>query len=54
MPPGLVTARIDANTGQLAAPDDTAAISEFFFTDKLPPAATGPSNPANTGTEPLF
>jgi penicillin-binding protein 1A len=54
MPPGLVTARVDASTGQLAPPGDSAAVSEFFFTDKLPAAATGPANPANTGTEPLF
>ena len=54
MPPGLVTARINATTGQLAPPGDADAISEFFFTDKLPPAATGPGNPGNAGTEPLF
>jgi penicillin-binding protein 1A len=54
MPPGLVTARIDASSGQLAAAGDTAAISEYFFTDKLPAAATGPNTPGNTGTEPLF
>jgi len=54
MPPGLVSARIDANSGQLAANGDAAAISEFFFADKLPPAATGPSNPSNNTTEPLF
>jgi penicillin-binding protein 1A len=54
MPPGLVTARINATTGQLAPAGDAEAISEFFFTDKLPPAATGPGNPGNTGTEPLF
>ncbi len=54
MPPGLVSARVDAVTGQLAAANDSAAISEFFFTDKLPAAATGPGTPANAGTEPLF
>ena len=55
VPPGLVTARIDANTGQLAGAADPAAISEYFFIDKLPAATTtGPSNPANAGTEPLF
>ncbi len=54
MPPGLVSARVDATTGQLAAASDANAISEFFFTDKLPAAASGPSNPANAGTEPLF
>jgi penicillin-binding protein 1A len=54
MPPGLVSARVDAATGQLAAANDSAAISEFFFTDKLPTAVTGPGNPANAGTEPLF
>jgi penicillin-binding protein 1A len=54
VPPGVVTARINANTGQLAGAADPAAISEYFFTDKLPAAATGSSNPANAGTEPLF
>jgi penicillin-binding protein 1A len=54
MPPGLVTARIDANTGQLASAADAAAVTEYFFTDKLPAAAAGPGNPTNTGTEPLF
>ena len=53
-PPGLVTARIDASTGQLAAASDTAAVTEFFFTDKLPAGTASPSNPGNTGTEPLF
>ena len=54
MPPGLVTARIDANSGQLAPASDAAGLSEYFFTDKLPPAATGPANPNNNATEPLF
>ena len=54
MPPGLVSARVDATTGLLAPAGDSAAISEFFFLDKLPAAATGPANQANTNAEPLF
>jgi penicillin-binding protein 1A len=54
VPPGLVTARVNATTGLLAPPADTAAISEYFFTDKLPTAASGPGTPANTSAEPLF
>ena len=54
MPSGLVTARINAASGLLAPPTDTSAVTEYFFTDKLPPAGTGPGNPGNTGAEPLF
>ena len=54
MPPGLVTARVNAASGLLAPPTDTSAVTEYFFTDKLPPAGTGPGNPGNTGAEPLF
>jgi len=53
-PPGLVTARIDPNSGALAAAADTAAINEYFFTDKLPTATAGTTNPTTTGAEPLF
>jgi penicillin-binding protein 1A len=53
MPPGLVSARVDADRA-LAAANNSAAISEFFFTDKLPPAATGPGNPANAGPDRCF
>ena len=50
----LVMSRLDANTGQLAAASDAAAVTEYFFTDKLPTGTASPSNPGNTGTEPLF
>ena len=53
-PTGLVTARIDPNSGALAAAADTAAINEYFFTDKLPTATAGTTNPTTTGAEPLF
>jgi penicillin-binding protein 1A len=54
IPPGLVTARVDANTGQLAAANDPAAISEYFFTDKLPSGTTNAAASTNASAEPLF
>jgi penicillin-binding protein 1A len=54
MPPGLVSARINPTTGLLAAPGDSEAVDEFFFTDRLPAAVSGPGVPANSGSEPLF
>lgn len=50
-PPGLVTVRIDPQTGLLARPDDPAAIFETFREDQVPtsiaPAASAAVN--NTG-----
>jgi penicillin-binding protein 1A len=54
VPPGLLVARVNAQTGQLAQPDDTAAVSEYFLTGKLPPAGAAPGTPSNSGSEPLF
>ena len=54
VPAGLVTARVDALTGQLAQPNDVNAVNEYFFADKLPALGNGATNPATTGTEPLF
>jgi penicillin-binding protein 1A len=54
VPPGLVSARINAQTGLLAPPGDSGAISEYFFADKLPGMSTGVSTPGNAGAEPLF
>jgi penicillin-binding protein 1A len=54
VPPGLLVARVNAQTGQLAQPDDAAAISEYFLTGKLPPAGAAPGTPSNSGSEPLF
>lgn len=56
IPPGLVTARINAQTGLLAPAGDANAISEYFFLDKVPTAgSTAPgSNPATQSGEPLF
>ena len=56
VPGGLVTARVNAQTGALAQPGDAGAISEYFFADKLPTAGNGATSttPGNTSTEPLF
>jgi penicillin-binding protein 1A len=61
MPPGLVTARISARTGALAAANDNDAIYETFMEDHMPTASNAvntmqgasPQNPASGG-EPLF
>lgn len=46
-PAGLVSARIDPESGQLAEPGDTAAVFETFFADNVPAsqAARAPSEP---------
>ena len=54
VPPGLVTARINPQTGLLALPNDASALSEYFFTDKVPTASAAPGNPGAAGGEPLF
>ncbi len=54
VPAGLLTARINAQTGQLAKADDPAAISEYFLTGRLPPAGAALGTPSNSGSEPLF
>ena len=54
MPPGLVSARINATSGLLVAPGEAEGIEEYFFTGKLPAAANGPGVPANGNSEPLF
>ena len=54
VPSGLLTARVNALTGLLAQPNDAAAISEYFLSGKLPAAGSASSNPANSGSEPLF
>ena len=54
VPSGLLTARVNALTGLLAQPNDAAAISEYFLSGKLPTAGSASSNPANSGSEPLF
>ena len=53
-PPGIVTARINPQTGLLAPPNDAAALSEYFFIDKVPTASAVPGNPGSAGGEPLF
>ena len=54
VPPGLMTARVNALTGLLAQPNDAAAISEYFLSGKLPAAGNASGNPANSSSEPLF
>ena len=54
VPPGLVTARVNPQTGLLALPNDAAALTEYFFTDKVPSASAAPGNPGAAGGEPLF
>ena len=54
VPPGLVSARVNASTGLLAQPGDTATVTEYFFGDKLPAASAGAANPGSAGAEPLF
>jgi penicillin-binding protein 1A len=53
-PAGLVTARVNAQTGLLAQPGDGDTVSEYFFSDKLPAAGNGAATPGNTTSEPLF
>ncbi len=54
VPAGLLVARVNAQTGQLAQSDDPAAVSEYFLTGKPPAAGAAPGTPTNSGTEPLF
>jgi membrane carboxypeptidase/penicillin-binding protein len=54
VPAGLMSARVNAQTGLLAPPGDPAAISEYFLSGRLPPAGAATSSPANNGSEPLF
>jgi penicillin-binding protein 1A len=61
MPSGLVTARISAKTGALAAANDSDAIYETFMEDRMPTSGNAvntlqgasPQNPG-TSSEPLF
>ena len=45
MPTGITTARIDPETGQLAASDDAHSILEMFKVEDIARLATGPDNP---------
>jgi penicillin-binding protein 1A len=54
VPPGLVTARVDPLTGQLARPNEASAVSEYFFADKLPALGVGSAGTPAAGSEPLF
>ena len=41
MPEGVVTARIDPQSGRMAAPGDPDAVFEYFLADRLPTAGAG-------------
>jgi penicillin-binding protein 1A len=43
-PEGVVTARVDAASGRLAAAEDPAAIFEYFLADHVPTQSTGGGN----------
>ena len=55
-PPGIVTVRINEETGKLARPGDPEAIFEFFREENLPEADTSPiqQNTTDTAPEQLF
>ncbi len=48
-PPGLVTVRIDADTGLLAGTDNKKAIYETFPADNAPKSQTGPAAAKDSG-----
>ncbi len=54
VPPGLVTARVDAQSGLLAPVGDTNTVNEYFFADKLPAVGNAANTPDNGSSEPLF
>ncbi|MGB8691911.1 MAG: PBP1A family penicillin-binding protein [Steroidobacteraceae bacterium] len=53
VPPGLVMARVDAQSGLLAPEGDTNTVYEFFFAGKVPALGNAANTPDNGG-EPLF
>jgi penicillin-binding protein 1A len=46
MPPGITTARIDPQTGQLASSADGHSMLEVFKVEDVARLATGPNNPS--------
>ena len=54
VPPGLVSARVDALSGLLAPVGDSNTVFEYFFADKLPAVGNAANNPDNGSGEPLF
>lgn len=58
MPEGVVTARIDPETGRMAAPGDPDSVFEYFLGDRLPAAAGSGGRDEDQGgqqdDEPLF
>ncbi|MDF1779761.1 MAG: penicillin-binding protein 1A [Alcanivoracaceae bacterium] len=55
-PPGIVTVRINSETGKLARPGDADAVFEYFREENLPEADTGPltNSTSDTAPEQLF
>ena len=54
VPPGLVTARVNALSGLLAPVGDSNAVFEYFFADRLPAVGNAANTPDNGSGEPLF
>ena len=54
VPPGLVTARVNALSGLLAPVGDNNTIFEYFFADRLPAVGNAANTPDNGSGEPLF
>lgn len=54
VPPGLVTARVNALSGLLAPVGDSNTVSEYFFADRLPAVGNAANTPDNGSGEPLF
>ena len=51
-PPGVVTVRIDPETGLQAEPGERDAIFETFFADNVPPKRTTAQAPGDPGGTP--
>ncbi|MEE4143857.1 MAG: penicillin-binding protein 1A [Halieaceae bacterium] len=49
LPPGLVSVRIDPDTGLLARPGQSNAIFEYFLKENVPAAAGGEAGPGQDG-----
>jgi penicillin-binding protein 1A len=54
VPPGLVTARVNALSGLLAPVGDSNTVFEYFFADRLPAVGNAANTPDNGSGEPLF
>ena len=54
VPPGLVTARVNALSGLLAPVGDNNTVFEYFFADRVPAVGNAANTPDNGSGEPLF